>query len=193
MKDEKLDILLIDQRDEEPSSLVRSLEDAGCLVVARVAPRPGLGELASEADPDVIVIDTAVADDATLDLVNRLAPESWPLVVFADESDGAQLRSAIQSGVAGFVVRGAQPNRVRTVLEVAIARFDKQRALPEELVQVKTALEDRKLLDRAKGLLMEKRSLSEQDAYAAMRKMAMDRSMRLVDVARRVIELADRL
>ena len=193
MKDEKLDILLIDQRDQESSALVRSLEDAGCLVVARVAPQPGLGDIASEADPDVIVVDTAVADDDTLDLVNRLAPEAWPLVVFADESDSASLRSAIHGGVAGFVVRGADPDRLRPVLEVAIARFAKQRALLDELLEVKTALEDRKLLDRAKGLLMEKRSLSEHDAYAAMRKMAMDRSMRLVDVARRVIELADRL
>ena len=173
--------------------MAQRLEASGCRVVARAAPKPGLLDLAHDADPSVVVIDAAKTDSTTLELINQLARGSWPLVIFADESDGASIQGAIQYGVAGFVVNGAQQERLRAVLDVATARHAAQRALLDELRAAKTRLAERKLIDRAKGLLMEKRGLSENDAFAAMRKMAMDKSIRLGDVALRVIELEHRL
>ncbi len=190
---EKLRILLVEQRDGERSALARRLEDVGCLVIGRTRPGGALAALARESQPDVVVIDAAIANARTVAVVAALATDPQPVVVFADESDGDAIQGAIRAGAAGYVVKGAQPERVRPVLEVAIARFAAHRALVEELDGVRASLEERKVVDRAKGLLMEKRGLSEGDAYAALRKMAMDKSVRLVDVGRRVIEMADLL
>ncbi|MDJ0790153.1 MAG: ANTAR domain-containing protein [Myxococcota bacterium] len=190
----KLRVLLVDQREERSSELAQGLESAGCLVVAHSTPSLDLSRTVASCKPDVVIIDVDSPDRDTLEGMRRLdETQPHPIVLFADESDEDSIRRAMRAGVAAYVVKGAQADRVRPVLEVAMARFREHRALVDELAQVKSTLKERKLVDRAKGILMEKRQLSEPDAYALLRKMAMDKSLRLADVARRVIDMAELL
>jgi response regulator NasT len=111
--------------------------------------------------------------------------------MFVDESDDESTRAAIEAGVAAYVVKGAGPERVKPLLQVAIARFREFQHLRAELARARSSLADRKIIDRAKGILMERRHWSEEQAYRQLREMAMSRNMRLVEVARGVIDLAD--
>ncbi len=190
----KLRILLVDQRQERSSELGRSLEAAGCQVVAHSSPSPDLSRAVAESEPDVVIIDVDSPDRDTLEGMQRLGEtQPRPVVLFADESDAESIRNAVRSGVAAYVVKGAQAERVRSVIDVALARFEAHRALVDELAHVKTTLQERKVVDQAKGLLMEKREVGEAEAYRMLRKMAMDKSMRISEVARRVIDMAELL
>jgi response regulator NasT len=112
-------------------------------------------------------------------------------VIAVDRSDSESIRAAVQAGVSAYVVGGLSPERVRPVLEVAIARFNEFQALRRELESAKSSLEERKVIERAKGILMKSRRLAEDEAFRLMRKMAMDRKVRLADVAREVIAAAE--
>jgi len=186
--------MLIHGREARSMELAHGLKEAGCLVVQDSTPACDLEEAVAECEPDVVVIDLESPDPETLEGMCRLAAsDPRPLVVFVDETDADSTRRAVQAGVAAYVVKGAAPERVRPVLEVAIARFQEREALKAELQEVKSTLAERKAVERAKGILMEKRGIPESEAFAALRKMAMTRSLKLHDVARRVIDMAELL
>lgn len=192
--DETLKVMLVDGRPSTSGELLRSLESAGCLVVGRVEPSDDLEQAASDCSPDVIIVDLEAPDAVSLDGMRRLgAGNPLPIVMFVDETDRDSIRHAVQAGVAAYVVKGAAAERVRPVLEVAIERFENHRSLAEELREVKSSLAARKLIERAKGVLMEKRGVTENDAFKMMRKMAMRQNMKLDDVAHRVIDMAELL
>lgn len=184
-----MDVLLIDRRGAEPTSLVERLSAAGCRVVGHSSDtRPHRVALA-QGHGDVIVLNLRAPDLALVGEACELGRSfARPVVVFVEETDSQATQSAVLAGATAYVVRGDQPNRLREVLEVAAARFVAERALRDELEQVKASLVARKLIERAKGLLMERGNLSERDAYEAMRKLAMQRSCPLVEVATKVIE-----
>jgi response regulator NasT len=191
----KLRVLVIDDQAQRYEAIARAIEAAGDQVVARVADRStDLQATVQAASPDVVIIDIESPDRDTLEDMRRISHEQHrPIVMFVDEARPDSIRRAIQAGVAAYVVKGASPERVRAVLDVAIARFHEERALRDQLAEALSSLEERKVVDRAKGILMQRRSLSEPEAYQLLRKTAMDRSMRLVDVARRLVEMADLL
>ena len=190
----KLRVMLIDGREGRSDELTRGLEKAGCLVVRRSKPGSDLERAVAESAPEVIIIDLESPDRDTLEGMCRLgADQPRPIVMFMDETDRDSIRSAVHAGVAAYVVKGSAPDRVKPVLDVAIARFQEHQALKAELREVKSTLDQRKTVEKAKGLLMEKRSLSENDAYSTLRKMAMQRSVKLHEVARRIIDMADLL
>jgi response regulator NasT len=110
--------------------------------------------------------------------------------MFVDQSDETMIGRAVKAGVSAYVVDGLDPQRVKPIVDVAIAQFREFQALRDELAQTKSNLAGRKLIDRAKGLLMAERDLSEADAYRALRKLAMDRGMRLSDVAEEILAVA---
>jgi response regulator NasT len=114
-----------------------------------------------------------------------------PTVMFVDRSDSESIRAAVQAGVSAYVVGGLTPERVRPVLEVAIARFNEFEALRRELESARSTLEDRKVIERAKGILMKSRRLDEDEAFRLLRKLAMDRKMRLAAVARELVAAAE--
>ena len=191
---DKLRVMLIDGREARSGELVRGLEQAGCLVVHSARPDADLERAVAECTPDVIIIDLESPSRDTLEGMCRIGSrDPRPIVMFVDESDRESIRSAIRAGVAAYVVKGASAERVRPVLDVAIARFHEFEALREELREARSSLAERKVIERAKGVLMQKRRLPEAEAYAALRKMAMNKNMRLRDVAQRVIEMADLL
>ncbi len=189
---EKLRVMLIDHRPDRSSEIAEGLERSGCQVIARTAGGPDLAREVAGVRPDVIIIDLESPDRDTLEGMQRLSDAlPRPIVMFVDETDRDAIRTAVRAGVAAYVVKGASAERVRPVLDVAIARFEEHQALKDELHQVKSTLEERKITERAKGLLMKRRGMTEQEAYAALRKLAMDQNLKLSAVARRVLDMAD--
>lgn len=113
--------------------------------------------------------------------------------MFTHDGDSEKISNAIRAGVSAYVVDGLEPDRIRPIVDVAIARFEQFQALKEELSQAHTRLAERKLIERAKGIVMQQRGLPENEAYQWMRKMAMQRNLRIADLARSLITAAELL
>lgn len=186
--------MIVDENAERAALIDSGLRDSGCEVVATLIGRDDLQATIVEARPDVIVIDMACPDRDTLEDMSRITRhQALPTVMFVDRSDSESIRAAVQAGVSAYVVGGLSPERVRPVLEVAIARFTEFQALRRELESARSSLEERKVIERAKGILMKRRGLGEDEAFKLLRKMAMDRKTRLATVARELVTAAELL
>jgi len=191
MKD-KLRVLLVDERADRARDLASTLEAAGCQVVAQLVGAVDLHATLRAVQPDVVIVDMDSPDRDTLEDMQRITSEQpRPIVMFVDETDSESIRTAVRAGVAAYVVKGASAERIRPVLEVACARFEEFQALRSELARAQSTLADRKLIERAKGILMEKRGLSEEIAFQMLRKMAMNQGVRIAEVARHVLAAAE--
>ncbi len=179
---------------ERSRSLRIALLEAGYNVVATLPADPFLPERLAQIAPDMVVVDAeSQARDTLEHVVMATRDERRPIVLFTNDADTSQVGAAIAAGVSAYVVAGLAPARVRPVLDVAMARFQHEEALRRELAQARTQLSERKTIDRAKGILMARHSLSEDEAYARLRKTAMDRGMKLAEVAQRIVEVAELL
>ena len=186
-----LTILVIDDDDERAAVVEQGLAGSGYQVAARVPTGGDLGAAVRDVKPDVIIIDAEAPDRDTLEhmrVVGRDTPR--PIVMFVDRSDADMTRHAIEAGVSAYIVAGLNPHSVRPVVDVAIARFREVQDLRHELERTKAALAGRKTIDRAKGILMRQRGWSEDAAYHALRKMAMEEGLKLADVAESVVMAA---
>jgi response regulator NasT len=181
-------VLLVDIDAERACQVQAGLEAAGFQVVAVSSDIADLTRLVRESQADVIVCDL---DDPSRDALESMRvlnrDEPRPVVVFASRGEPDQIEAALEAGVAAYVVEGLAPARVRPVLEVAIRRFRAFQALRAERDEARATLAERTLIERAKGVLMQRRRLAEPEAYHLMRRQAMDGGQRLVDVARRVL------
>lgn len=179
---------------ERSRSLRIALLEAGYNVVATLPADPFLPERLAQIAPDMVVVDAeSQARDTLEHVVMATRDERRPIVLFTNDADTSQVGAAIAAGVSAYVVAGLAPERVRPVLDVAMARFQHEEALRRELAQARNQLSERKTIDRAKGILMARHSLSEDQAYARLRKTAMDRGMKLAEVAQRIVEVAELL
>ena len=189
-----LRIALVDEKPERSSDLERALVECGYRVIARLSSRDDLRARVAELGPDVIIVDMQSPERDVLEDMQRLqAEEPRPVVMFVDESDSESIRAAVRAGVSAYVVDGLRSRSVRPIVEVAIARFQAFQALREELDAARVSLEERKLIERAKGILMQRRGVGEAEAYEMLRRAAMDRQTKLVEVARHLIEIAELL
>ena len=153
-----------------------------------------LHERMAQIQPDLIIVDAeSQARDTLEHVVMATRDARRPIVLFTNDEDTTHVRDAIAAGVTAYVVAGLSPDRVRPVLEVAMARFQHEEALRRELADARSELRDRKVIDRAKGILMQRQGLSEQAAYEKLRKTAMDKGLKLADVAQRIVDVADLL
>jgi two-component system, response regulator / RNA-binding antiterminator len=116
-----------------------------------------------------------------------------PIVMFTNDEDTTHVKDAVAAGVSAYIVAGLAPERIRPILDVAMARFQHEQELRRELADARSQLQERKVIDRAKGLLMQRQNLSEQEAYEKLRKTAMDRGLKLGEVAQRILDVADLL
>ena len=182
-----LRVLLVDEDVGRAERLAAELAQQDCEVLARLGPEQDLAEQVRELRPDVIVIDLESPRRDTLESM-RAIPR--PIVMFVVDDDPGLIDQAIRAGVSAYIIDGLDARRVRPVLDVAMARFREQQALREELKRARADLEERKLVERAKGILMQSRKLSEGEAYRTLRKLAMDQNKRLVDVAENLIAVA---
>ena len=148
----------------------------------------------AQLQPDMIIVDAeSQARDTLEHVVMATRDARRPIVMFTDDPDTSHVRGAIAAGVTAYVVAGLAPERVKPVLEVALARFEHEEAMRRELAEARTQLADRKLLDRAKGLLMQRHQIDEPTAYARLRKAAMDKGLKMADIAQRIVDAADLL
>ncbi|AWI53941.1 response regulator [Aquabacterium olei] len=171
-----------------------ALLEAGYNVVATLPGDRFLPERIAQIQPDMIVVDAeSQGRDILEHVVMATRDERRPIVMFSDDEDTSHVRRAIAAGVSAYVAAGVPSDHVRPVIEVAMARFEHEEQLRRELADARSQLEERKVVDRAKGLLMSRQGLSEQEAYARLRKAAMDKGIRLAEVAQRLIDAADLL
>ncbi|HLW91935.1 MAG TPA: ANTAR domain-containing protein [Roseiarcus sp.] len=191
MSDEDLHILLIDDNAVRTTVIEEGLREAGHRRVTVVRDMRQLLRQVVDADPDVIFIDL---ENPNRDVLEQMFQVSRtvrrPVAMFVDQSDKASIEAAIDAGVSAYVVNGLRKERVKPILDMAISRFNAFHRLRDELDRAKQALEDRKIIDKAKGVLMKSRNISEEEAYALLRKTAMNESRRVADVARSLITAA---
>jgi len=187
-------VLLLDRNPGRAALLEEALEAEGYRVASRVASNIDLQAEVERVRPDLIIIDMESPDRDTLEhlgTLNRNNPK--PVLMFADASDRDTMRAAIRAGVSAYVVDGFSAGRLRSVMELAIARFEQYQGLRDELEDARGKLADRRDIERAKGLLMQRRRLSEDEAHRALRRMAMDRNLTLGDAARALISALELL
>lgn len=191
---QRLRVLLVDENRGRSALLEKALSDAGYHVIAKVITSDNLAHQVRLRQPDVIIVDLESPDRDTLEHMHSITRDQpRPIVMFAEDQDSDAIQKAISAGVSAYIVDGLSPKRVKPVMEVAIARFREYQALRDELAKTKLTLEERKIIDRAKGLLMKRQGMDEDAAYQALRKIAMDRSQKLVEVARNVISVMELL
>jgi response regulator NasT len=193
-KEQPLRVLLVDETFERAALLKHALQEAGYHIAAHVSSSADLPGLVSELKPDVIILDTESPDRDTLEhlcMISRDQPR--PIVMFTHDDDSEKIRAAIRAGVSAYVVNGLQSERLRPIMDVAIARFKEFQIMRRELENAESQLAGRKDLDRAKGILMKQRGWTEDEAYQALRKMAMDKGVKLADVARQLVSVAELL
>jgi two-component system, response regulator / RNA-binding antiterminator len=171
-------------------AIAQALADAGSLVLGVRAGDATLPEAIERLQPDVVVVRS---DASVRDVLEHIAVatqhEPRPIALFTDSDDRPRMREALGAGVSAYVVKGANRERVQSVIDVAVERFAAEQALRNELASTKTELADRKLIDRAKRLLMTKKSLDEPEAHRFLQDLAMGKGIRLRDAAERVIDL----
>ena len=175
-------------------SLRIGLLQNGCNIVAVLPADVFLPERLAQIGPDMIIVDAeSQARDTLEHVVMATRDARRPIVLFTEDNDTTHVRAAIAAGVTAYVVAGLAPERVRPVLDVALARFQHEEHMRRELADARNQLTERKAIDRAKGLLMQRQGLSEDEAYARLRKTAMDKGLKLADVAQRILDVADLL
>jgi len=163
-------------------------------LVAAIPADTFLAERLAQLQPDLIIVDSeSEARDALEHVVLATREAPRPIVMFTNDEDTTHVKDAVAAGVCAYIVAGLAPQRIRPILDVAMARFAHEQALRAELADARTELQDRKTIDRAKGLLMQRQGLSEQAAYEKLRKTAMDKGLKLGEVARRMLDMVDLL
>lgn len=183
-------VLLLEERSGV-SSLRNTLSGLGYEVTAELRDAGALRTEVARIAPDVIIVSTQTPSDETLESLAAVSAASpRPIVVFASEGDRGLIRKAVDCGVAAYVVQGWAAERLTAIIDAATARFEMYEATRKELAATRERLAERKLVEKAKGIVMEQRRLSEGEAYGALRKMAMDQNLALAEVARRVIAVA---
>ena len=194
MSDEKipseasLHILIVDQNAVRAAILEDGLREAGYLRVTIVRDMQHLMRRIVESDPDVIFIDL---ENPNRDVLEQMFQVSRcvqrPIAMFVDRSDTDMIAAAVDAGVGAYVVDGLKKERIKAVLDMAVSRFNAFSKLREELDRAKAALDERKLVERAKGILMKSKGMSEEAAYALLRKAAMNENRRIGEVAQSVV------
>ena len=186
-----LSILVIDENRLRAAVIEDGLRDAGYTNLTVVNDVVGIARKIDEAVPDVIVIDLENPNRDMLESMFQLTRAvQRPIAMFVDRSDQASIEAAVEAGVSAYVVDGLKRERVKPIVDMAISRFNAFARMARELEDARSQLESRKLIDRAKGLLMSTRGLSEADAYALLRKTAMNQNRKISEIAESLIMAA---
>lgn len=189
-----LDVLLIDDEPERSTALMNALDRLGHRVVCHLPDATNLSREVSRTSPDIVIIDM---DSPDRDMLESMASVSQkdprPIVYFAEtESDSNTISAAIHAGVSAYIVADRlQTQSVKPIIETAIAQFNAYQSLRTELEKTRTQLADRKVVEKAKGMLMNHQGCNEEQAYRTLRKLAMDRSQKIAEVAKDVIQILE--
>jgi response regulator NasT len=187
----RLSIIVVERDRDRALRIVDGLRASGDHAITVISEATGLARRIAEQTPDIVLIDVA---DPSRDVLEELAlvsgPMERPVAMFVDRSDEQLTRAAIEAGVSAYVVDGLHPDRIKPILDAAIARFHLFQKMRAELAATRAALEERKIIDRAKAILMKARGIDEEAAYALLRKTAMDQNRRMADIAQQLVMAA---
>jgi response regulator NasT len=190
----RISIAVVDKDRERALLIADGLRDAGDFEILILGDETGLARRLAEISPDVVLIDV---ESPSRDVLEGLALASGPLdrpvAMFVDRTDHELTRAAVEAGLSAYVVDGLRKERIKPIIDTAIARFHMVSRIRSELETTRAALAERKTIDRAKGLLMKARGLPEEEAYALLRKTAMDQGRKVADVAGAILIAADLL
>ena len=192
--DPSLKIVIVDESPVRAAILADGLREAGFTQVVRIEETANLLANVYAIDPDVILIDLENPSRDVLEQmfqVSRAVPR--PIAMFVDQSDSASIQASVDAGVSAYIVDGLKKERIKPILDLCISRFHAFARLQTELEKTKTALEERKVIERAKGVLMRLRQISEEDAYALLRRTAMNENRKIAEIAQSVVTAADLL
>lgn len=179
---------------ERARALRIGLLEAGYNIIAVFPADIHLPERVVQLQPDMIIIDAeSDARDVLEHVVVATRDAPRPIVLFTEDHDKSNMQAAMDAGVSAYIVAGLQSERIKPVLDVAMARFNADQRLRTELSDTKAKLAERKTVERAKGLLMERHHCSEDEAYRKLRRLAMDKNLKLADLAQRMLDVADLL
>ena len=177
---------------ERSRALRIGLLESGFNLIATLPADVFLADRISQLQPDLIIVDAeSEARDALEHVVFATRDARRPIVLFTDDNDTTHVRDAVAVGVSAYIVDGLSSTRIRPILDVAMARFEYEQNLRQERDQARYALQERGLVDRAKALLMDKQALTEAQAHAKLRKVAMDKGLKLAEVSQRILDMAD--
>ena len=189
-----LKIVIVDESSIRAAILEEGLREAGFMAVERLSDMNNLLMRIHAIDPDVILIDLENPSRDTLEQmfqVSRIVRR--PVAMFVDQSDTASIQASVDAGVSAYIVDGLKKERIKSILDLCVSRFNTFSKLQSELERAKTDLEDRKTLDRAKGILMKNKGLTEDEAYRLMRSAAMREKKKIADIAAAIITAAELL
>jgi len=190
--DHSFKIVIVDENPIRAAILEDGLREAGHVQVVRIDEMAHLLSRIYTIDPDVILIDL---ENPSRDVLEQMFQVSRavkrPVAMFVDQSDRASIEAAVDAGVSAYIVGGLRKERVQNILDLCISRFNAFSRLEGELERTRSALEERKIIDRAKGILMKAKNLTEESAYALLRKTAMNENKKIAEVAQSVITAAE--
>lgn len=190
IKEETLSVLLVEETINKTSTLKMALTQLQHQLCEHISVDVKLSERCAQYHPDILIINTQAPTAVTLDelmIIDKLAP--LPVLIFAKENKQSLIKAAIRAGVSAYIVDDLPAHRLSSLITVALERFNERQLLRNELEQTKTQLANRKIVERAKGYIMEHKSMSEQQAFNSLRKMAMDNGQSLATVAKNVSDV----
>jgi len=192
--DTSLKIVIVDESSIRAAILEDGLREAGFTQVVRIEETTNLLARIYALDPDVILIDL---ENPSRDVLEQMFQVSRivkrPIAMFVDQSDAASIQASVDAGVSAYIVDGLKKERVKNILDLCISRFNAFARLQDELDRTKTALEERKVIDRAKGILMKAKNLTEEEAYTLLRRTAMNEKKKIAEIAQSVVTAAEML
>ena len=194
LRREALRIALVDDNPVRAAILEEGLREAGHSDITRLTTTPTLLRELSVLDPDMVIIDLANPSRDSLEQmfqISRSVPR--PVAMFVDHSDTSMIEAAVEAGVSAYIVDGLKKERIKAILDMSISRFNAFSRLKNELAQARTELDERKTVERAKAILMQRRSITEPEAYALLRRTAMNENRRIIDVAQSIMTAAELL
>lgn len=187
-------IVIVDESSIRAAILEEGLREAGFTEVERIAERRNLLKCVYSIDPDVILIDLENPSRDELEQMFQVSRAvRRPVAMFVDQSDAASIQASVEAGVSAYIVDGLKKERIKSILDLCVSRFNAFAKLQNELERARSDLEERKTIDRAKGILMRAKKLSEDQAYKLMRGVAMRESKKIVDIAQSIITASELL
>jgi len=194
LPDQTLKIVIVDESAVRAAILEEGLREAGFTQVVRIAEMTNLLARVYAIDPDVILIDL---ENPSRDVLEQMFQVSRvvkrPVAMFVDQSDTASIQASVDAGVSAYIVDGLKKERIKPILDTCISRFNAFSRLQNEVDVARNALEERKVIDRAKGVLMKAKNLTEEEAYARMRRTAMNENKKISEIAQSILTAAEML
>jgi response regulator NasT len=192
--DQSPKIVIVDESPIRATILQEGLREAGFSGVTHISDMQNLLARIYALDPDVILIDL---ENPSRDVLEQMFQVSRavrrPIAMFVDQSDSASIQASVDAGVSAYIVDGLKKERIKPILDLCISRFNAFSKLQDELERTKSALEDRKVIDRAKGILMKLKGLTEDEAYVLLRSTAMREKKKIGEIAQSIVTAAELL